>query len=143
MSGKAAVEKGSLRALLRALLAWAVAAVVLCFVSALLIRAFAIPSAQYGYLSSALSFLCALIAGAVGARGSTPGSVLLGAGALALALLTLGCIVGGRLPEPSAVLSVGCFSFVGFLLGGLLGSRKKAETKRSSFHAKKKQNRKS
>ena len=143
MSVKAVVEKGSLRSVFRSLLAWAVAALLLCFVSALLIRAFAIPSAQYGYLSSALSFLCALIAGLCGARGSTPGSVLLGAATLALALLTLGCIIGSRLPEPSAVLSVGCFSFTGFLLGGLLANRKKAETKRSSFRTKKKQNRKS
>ena len=121
MSVKAVVEKGSLRALLRALLAWAVAALVLCFVSALLIRAFAIPSAQYGYLSSALSFLCALIAGAVGMRGEKSGGVVLGA----------------------AVLSVSCFSFTGFLLGGLLGKRKQTETKYSSFRIKKKQKRKS
>ena len=143
MSVKALAKKGSARALLRALLAWGVSACMLCFLAALMIRALSIPSAQYGYVSSALSFLCALLAGAVGARGAKPGAVILGAAALSLALLTLGCIVGKSLPEPSAVLSVGCFSFTGFLLGGLLARGKKTETKCSSFHAKKKQNRKS
>ena len=114
------IEKGSLRAFGKVLAVWGAAAAVLCIAAACVVHMAGIPSAQLGYLSSALSFLTALIAGAAGTRtaGKTGGALLCAAG-LSLTLLTAGC-----------------------LMGSLMFGRKNAETNRSSFRTKRKQIRK-
>ena len=140
MSVKTALEKGSLRAFARGLGVWLAAAAGLSFAAAVLVRALEIPSAQFGYVSSALSFLAALLAGRA-ARGEDGGLLrtLAGGVALCLVLLTAGCLVGHGTPEASALLSVVSFSLAGWLLGGLVIKGKKTETKYSSFRRKKKQ----
>ncbi len=137
------MEKGSLRAFGRGLLTWLAAAATLSLMTAVLVRACEIPSARFGYFSSALSFVSALLAGlAAAGAGREQAQTLPGALGLCLVLLTLGCVVGRGMPEPSALLSVVSFSLAGWLLGGLLSQGKKIETKHSSFHTKKKQSRK-
>lgn len=144
MSVKTIMEKGSLRAFGRGMLAWAVAATVLSFFAAVIVRALEIRSAQFGYLSSFLSFAAALLAG-LGARqeGGNLLRALAGGIGLCLVLLTAGCLIGGKTQDASALLSVVSFSLAGWLLGSILFNGKKTETKYSSFKRKKKQNRKS
>ena len=134
------MEKGSLRSLLRAGLVWLAAAVILCFLAACVIRERGVSSAALGYVSSAISFLCALCAGAAGSGGERRlASGLLCAVLLSLALLTAGFLIGGKGMEPSGVLSVLSFTFAGSVTGALLFGGRKTETKRSSFRKKKKQ----
>jgi peptidoglycan/LPS O-acetylase OafA/YrhL len=138
------MEKSSLRSLLRAMLVWTVTAISLCFLSACVIRAHGVSSAAFGYVSSAISFLCALLAAAVGADGERRivSGLLCGAG-LSLILLTAGYLIGGKEMDPSGILSVLSFTFAGCLTGSILFGGRKAETKRRDFKRKKKQNGKS
>ena len=129
--------------LLRALAAWTLTALPLCFLTACVIRAHGIGSEYFAYLSAGLSFLCAFAAGAAGGRGAGKlGAGLLVAVFLGIVLLTAGCLIGGKIQEPSGVLSAASFSFAGCLMGSLMFGRKNAETNRSSFRTKRKQIRK-
>ena len=127
--------------LLRALAAWTLTALPLCFRTACVIRAHGIGSEYFAYLSAGLSFLCAFAAGAAGGRGAGKlGAGLLVAVFLGIVLLTAGFLIGGRAPDPSAVLSVLSFSFVGAVAGSLLFGGRPAAAGRSDFQRKKKQN---
>ena len=123
---------GSLRPLLRAMGAWALAALVLLPLAALLLSRLPIGSAALGYWSSALSFLAAFFAGLTAGdrrrEGSVPACLLAGL-LLSIALLTLGILTGGGL-DPSGILSVVSFTFAGVLLGGVVASRGKGSGKR-------------
>lgn len=134
------MEKGSLHSLLRALLFWIASAVILCFLTACVIRAHGVSSAVFGYVSSALSFLCALLAGAAGAGGEKrlSSALLCGAG-LNLVLLTAGFLIAGEDMDPSGILSVLTFTVAGCLTGAILFGGRKKETKRGDFRKKKKQ----
>jgi len=144
MSVRNVVEKGSVRALGRGLLAWLAAALILCFLTACVIRAHSVGSEYFGYISAGLSFLCAAFAGAVGSRGEGRlGAGLLCALLLSIVLLTAGFVIGGGRLDPSGVLSVVSFSFAGCLLGGLVFGGRTTQQKRSQFKRKKKQNRNS
>ena len=135
------MEKGSVRSLLRALAAWTLTALLLCFLAACVVRAHGIGSGNYAYLSAGLSFLCAFAAGAAGGRGAGKlGAGLLTAAFLCVALLTAGFLLGGGAPDPSSVLSVLSFSSVGAVAGSLLFGGKPAAAGRSGFQRKKKQN---
>lgn len=144
MSVRSAIEKGSLRLLLRAALAWVIAASALCLFAAAVVRRAEIGSAQLGYISSALSFLAAAAAGAAGcdAKRRLRAGLLTGF-FLSLLLLTAGFLIAGERLDPSGVLSVCCFSLAGCVFGSVLFGRRGTETKRSGFAAKKKQKRKS
>lgn len=144
LSVKAVMEKGSLRAFGRGLLTWLVAAAVLSFLAAVFVRALEVPSAQFAYISSFLSFAAALLAGLGGRQeGGNLLRALAGGIGLCLVLLTAGCLIGGKTQDASSLLSVVSFSLTGWLLGNVLFNSKKTETKRSAFQRKKKQNRKS
>lgn len=141
MSVRSFVEKGSLRALARALLVWMLAALILCFLTACVIRAHGIGSENFSYLSAGLSFLCAMAAGVVGGRGEGRlGAALLCAVFLCVLLLTVGFLAGGGALDPSQVLSVVSFTAAGCLAGSLLFGGKGGGKNRSSFQKKKKQN---
>ena len=142
MSVRSAIEKGSLRLLLRAALAWAIAAAALCLVAAALVRRAEIGSAQLGYISSALSFLAAAAAGAAGCDpGRRLRAGLLTGLFLCLLLLTAGFLIAGERLDPSGVLSVCSFSLAGCVFGSAAFGGRRRETKRSGFAAKKKQKR--
>ena len=137
------LRKGSLRGLLGVMALWWCAALLLCLLTAAVLRAHAVGSESFGYVSSGLSFVCAFFAAAVGLRGRGGfAQVLFCAGGLCLMLLSVGALAGKCAPGPSGVLSVLSFSAVGCLAGGLLAGRK-AETKQSQFKAKRKQRKKS
>lgn len=141
MSVQSVMEKSSLRSLLRALLVWIIAAITLCFLSACVIRAHCTSSAALGYVSSAISFLCAMLAAAAAGDGERRlvSGLLCGAG-LSLVLLTAGYLIAGKEMDPSGILSVLSFTFAGCLTGSILFGGKKAKTKRRDFTKKKKQN---
>ena len=133
------IKKGSLRCLLLAVLVWWLSALILCVLAAAVLRAHDAGSEVFGYVSSALSFVCAFLAGAIGLRGrGGVGAAMLCACGLCLMLLSVGAAAGRRAPDPSGVLSVLSFSLTGFLAGALLTGRK-VETKQSQYKAKKKQ----
>lgn len=140
MSVQSVIEKGSLRLFLRAMLVWIASAVTLCFLAACVIRAHGVSSAAFGYVSSALSFLCAMLAGAVGSGGEKrmASGLLCGAG-LSLVLLTAGFLIAGKDMDPSGILSVLSFTMTGCLAGAILLGGRKRETKRGDFRRKKKQ----
>ena len=144
MSVRNVVEKGSVRALGRGLLSWLAAAVTLCFLTACVIRAHGVGSEYFGYISAGLSFLSAAFAGAAGSRGEGKlGSGLLCAMCLSIVLLTAGFVCSGGHLDPSAVLSVVSFSFVGCLAGSLLFGGRGGKQVQSAFRQKKKRNRNS
>ena len=144
MSENALGERRFVRRLPRAAAAWIVAALLLCFVSALGIRAGRLPSSALGYVSSSISFLCALAAGAVCGRGEGRlRSGLLCGLALVVLLLTLGYLIAGKAMASSGILSVVSFSFAGCLAGSLLFGGRKKVTNSSAWRQKKKQARKS
>ena len=144
MSVRNVVEKGSVRALGHCLLAWLAAALILCFLTACVIRAHGVRSENFGYISAGLSFLCAAFAGAAGSRGEGRlGAGLLCAMTLSIVLLTAGFVCSGGRLDPSAVLSVVSFSFAGCLAGSLLFGGREGKPAQSAFKQKKKRNRNS
>ena len=122
----------SLRLLLRAMGAWAMAALALLPLAALLLSRLSVGSAALGYWSSGLSFLTAVFAGlTAGDRqraGSLPVCLLTGL-FLCITLLTAGILTGGGL-DPSGILSVVSFTFAGVLLGGLVAGHGRKRNKR-------------
>jgi len=129
-------ETGDARTILSALAAWALSALVLLCLSALLLGRVNVGEGAMGYLSSALSFLTAVCAGIAVGKGRTVGVVymaLLTAAVLVTALLTVGFMVEGAAIEASGVLSVVSFSFAGCLFGAVLFSGKKRKKSRQRY----------
>ena len=126
---------GSLRLLLRAMGAWALAALVLLPLAALLLSRLPIGSAALGYWSSALSFFAAVCAGLTAGDKRREGSLAacLASGLLlSILLLTVGYLTEGDL-DPSGILSVVSFTFAGILMGGLFASRRRKGRKRGGW----------
>ncbi len=127
-------EKWDPRFLLKAAAAWTVAALVLLLAASLLVSKSGMGEGSVGYVSSAVSFLSALAAGAAAARSRRGGLAtgLMAAAALTLALLTVGFIIEGPAIEASGILSVVTFSFSGALVGSVfLSGRGRTKKKRS------------
>ena len=123
---------GEARTILSAMLVWAVSALVLLSVTALALTKLSAGEGAIGYISSALSFLTAVCAGAsVGRRSS--GAIypaLLTAAVLTTALLTIGFIVEGASIQAAGVLSVVSFTFTGCAFGAVLfGGRRRKKYK--------------
>lgn len=128
-------EKWDPRFLLKAAVAWAVAALVLLLAASLLVSKSGMGEGSVGYVSSAISFLSALAAGAAAAQGRHGGFAagLMAAAALTLVLLTVGFIIEGPAIEASGILSVVTFSFSGALAGSVfLSGRGRTKKKRSA-----------
>lgn len=128
-----------LRLLLRAILAWLVAAFVLLLLSAFVLSRIGVGSAVLGYVSSGISFLAAAAAGITLGRDKRNGLLarsLLAALILVVILLTAGFLVGDREISSSAVLSVISFSFAGTLVGASLSGGRRPTRRQSSFRAK-------
>ena len=131
MLGRKGVLGGSLRVLLRSLLVWTACAAGLLLTASLILSKMGTGSAMLGYVSSAISFVCAVAAGAYckeqqGKNGLVQSLIL--AGVLILLLLTLGFLIRGKDMDASGILSVVSFTAAGCLLGGLFfgkGTRKK------------------
>lgn len=125
---------GEARLILSALLAWAAAALALLCAAAFILTKVRVGEGAMGYISSALSFLTAVCAGAAVGRGGSGGAIypaLLTAAVLTTALLTIGFIVEGASIEAAGVLSVVSFTFTGCAFGAVLfgGGRKRKSFK--------------
>lgn len=125
---------GEARLILSALLVWLVSALVLLCAAAFILTKMSVGEGAMGYVSSALSFLTAVCAGAAVGRGSSGGVIypaLLTAAVLTTALLTIGFIVEGTSIEAAGVLSVVSFTFTGCAFGAALfgGGRKRKSFK--------------
>lgn len=108
--------------------AWLISALLLALITALFMTLAPVEEAAVGYISSALSFVSALIAGQSAARGSEKGAVLTGliTGLLIITLaLTLGFITAGERLTADGVLSVVTFSLAGALCGAVITPKRK------------------
>ena len=118
-------EKGKLpepAALLRALGAWMIGAVILLCAGTLLANAAGLGEQGLGYLSSAISFFCAVTAGVTAARYSRAPrllTALVTGTALLIVLLTAGFLAKGQGMDPSPLLSAVSFTYAGVLAGAL------------------------
>lgn len=125
------------RFLLSAAAAWLLGASVLLCVGSLIANAAGLGERGVAYLCSAVSFLCAVIAGSAASRRSgTNGIVtaLLSGSFLVILLLTVGFLIAGRDMDPSSILSLVSFTYAGVLVGILLMPKTvKKPAKRHSF----------
>lgn len=127
---------GEARLILSALLAWAVSALALLCVASLALTKLSAGEGTMGYISSALSFLTAVCAGAVIGRRGSGGVIypaLLTAAVLTTALLTIGFIVEGAAIEAAGVLSVVSFTFTGCAFGAVLFGGKKRKSYKQRY----------
>ena len=123
-----------------AVLAWLLSAALCLLLSALLLEKGLLPFRAVGYLSSALSFLTALMAGRTMAkRGNGSFFAALSVSVcLVILLLTLGFLVSSGGLAPAGILSVSTFTIAGFLFGNLLLRRKSPRPKSSLYPIKRK-----
>lgn len=127
---------GEARIILSALLVWAVSALVLLCVTAFALTKLYAGEGAMGYISSALSFLTAVCAGAAVGRSSRGGPIypaLLTAAVLTTALLTIGFIVEGSSIQAAGVLSVVSFTFTGCAFGAVLFGGRKQKSFRQRY----------
>ena len=127
---------GEARLILSALLVWAVSALTLLCVTAFALTKLSAGEGAMGYISSALSYLTAVCAGASVGRNSGTGMIypaLLTAAVLTTALLTVGFIVEGSAIEAAGVLSVVSFTFTGCAFGAVLFGGKKRKNYKQRY----------
>lgn len=129
-------EATDARVILSALAAWAVSALALLCLASFILGKVNAGEGAMGYISSALSFLTAICAGAAVGK-SRAGSVvymaLLTAAVLVTALLTIGFMVEGTAIDASGVLSVVSFTFAGCLAGAMLFTGKKQKNYKQRY----------
>ena len=126
---------GSLRRLLRGLLAWAMTALFLLLLASATLAGTGTGSGILGYVSSAVSFLSALAAGLLGTdrkRGRLLLQGLAVALLLILVLLTAGFLASERQLNQSGVLSVVSFTVAGALLGSVISGQSGASGRKRS-----------
>lgn len=120
----------NVRALLRALLMWFVAAVALLAVSATVLNNVASGSRTLAYVASGISLTASMAATIYAVKNSEKGRMLTAiicAGFISVVLLLLGFVISRQGLSPDGVLSVVMFTFSGSLLGGFfapVGSKK-------------------
>lgn len=139
MSISNVADKWNLRFLLRALVAWAVSALLLLLIASLIVSKSSIGAGELGYVSSGISFLAAVFAGIFAGRaikGSGLYTGLLTAALLSVVLLTVGFLIEGPALESSGVLSIVTFSFSGCLVGSVFFGSRKGRGKKTGFSPK-------
>ena len=122
--------------ILRAFSAWLISTLILTPAAALILQKTAAGSAEAGYTSSALSFLCALAAGIWALRGEN-GKIykaLISAASLCVLLITAGFMFGKKGISPDSVLSIVTFSFSGCIAAALLSSGAAGTGKKVKIH---------
>lgn len=116
--GKAELSGGAF--LLSAAAAWLMCAIAALAAASLIANAAAMGEQGLGWLSSAISFLCAAFAGAAAARkkrSKNLATALLTSTALVILLLTVGFLIKGQEMSPSSILSLVSFTYAGVLFG--------------------------
>ena len=141
MSASNRMEKWDMRFLIHALTAWGLSAIVGLLVASLLVQRAGIGMGGVGYVSSAVSFITALFAGAAAIHSRKQGGLYVGlltAAAITTILLTIGFLIDGSELESSGVLSVVTFTFSGCLVGSVFLGRKTSH-KKTRFDPKRRQ----
>ncbi len=127
---------GELKFILRGFIVWALSAIILLLVAAIIISKSSVSSGSIGYVSSAMSFTAAFLAGILSSKGSKSGLIVKGlilSAALTIVLLTLGYLIGGDGMKSSGILSVVSFTFSGCLLGSVMSSFGKSNSSGKKF----------
>ncbi len=125
------------RYLLSAAAAWMLSALVLACIATMLANAFGLGEQGIAYLSSALSFVCAAVAGLAAARKRKAASLsaaLICAAALVIALLSIGFLIEGSKLNPSSILSLVSFTIAGVLFGNLILYHPDRKKKKRAFY---------
>lgn len=134
MSIQARLEKRGGKTILKVFVVWGISAAVLCLVGTFFLSKGVLSDHEMGYLSSAISFLAAVMAGLASRSGEGEKDTLLSACAAVLALvillLTVGFLSEDHKLDPSGVLSVVSFTAAGCLAGALLPGKR---NKKSAF----------
>lgn len=125
MSEKNPQDYRDLRFLAPAFLGWCICALIGTAAASVIVCRAKLPEASIGYISSLLSFLSAACAG-VAAAGKRKAPLIyteaLTAGAIIIALLTVGFAAAGESIRPDGVLSLVSFTAAGTFSGGLVRS---------------------
>jgi putative membrane protein (TIGR04086 family) len=130
---KNGIAGGSLRLILKSLLLWTASALALLTIASIILSTTDIGSETVGYVSSAISFLCAVAAGTatVKQNGDKPLiQALVTAIILVILCLTMGFLARGHELNASGILSVVSFSISGVLLGSVLTGNKRRKTRK-------------
>lgn len=109
-----------------AMAGWGIAALALLTVASLILDRVEIGSVGFAYVSSALSFLCAVFAGMAAGRARRAGTLYtaaVAAAAITTLLLTVGFIIEGPSMESAGVISVVSFTFAGCMVGAVFFGR--------------------
>ena len=132
---KKGIGEGSLRLIFRSLLLWTTTALLLLTLASFYLSRSGLGSDVIGYVSSGISFLCAVAAGAAAAKKNGDKPLLQGlltAVFLVITLLTLGFLARGLDLNGSGILSVVTFTISGVLFGlALFRSRRRKGSGRS------------
>ena len=139
MAWRNITEKWDLCFLLKASVAWAGSALVLLLLASLIVSKANMGMGPIGYVSSSVSFLAAVFAGAYAAKERKGGGFYTGfmtAAIISMVLLTVGFIIEGQEIDASGVLSVVTFTFSGCLVGSVFLGGRKNKAKRTQFSPK-------
>ena len=138
---KKGAEAIDIRYLLSSILFWFVCSLALLPAAALGAHIFECGETTMGYISSALSFLTALLAGAkamqIRKKNAVATAVVTGVCIILLAL-TLGFIIAGDKLSAAGILSLVTFSICGSLVGAVFFPGQKKSTAKKSFRTAKK-----
>ena len=139
ISENSKTENWTAAAWAQSLFTWLLVAAILLLFSAWLLARGVIPYRSVGYLSSAISFLAALLAGRTLSRREDV-SVLAsfsGAVCLVILLLTTGYIVSRGELSPSGILSTASFTIAGFLAGALMPGKRRTKKRNALISVRK------
>lgn len=127
------LQKMDMRFLLYGGIAWGISAVVLLPLASFICLKAGVGEGSMGYISSALSFVIAAIAGAAAARKSGAGifAGALTAVVIIILLLTAGFIIKGAELSSGGVLSVVSFTLAGCVFGAFFLSGGKDKSRKS------------
>ncbi len=139
MSDSNSVRGLDLKFLFRGIVVWSISALVLLLILSAVVSKCSISSSSIGYISSALSFATAFLAGTLALKGNNNGLLVKGfilSAALTILLLTVGFIIKGDCMKPSGILSVVSFTLSGCLLGCVMSSFFKGNSSGRKFKRK-------
>ena len=132
--GKMGIGGGSLRLMIKSMLLWTLTALALLTFYSFILSRTDTGSDVIGYVSSGISFLCAVAAGAASAKKNRDRPLLQGlltAIVLVILLLTMGFLAHGQYLNASGILSVVTFTISGVLFGLVMfGSFRRKKSKK-------------
>ena len=113
-------DRGELLFLIKAFTSWLMCAAIMCLFFALIICKTSLESSYIGYISSFISFGCAVVAGyraSKSRKGNNLYTCIYTSLFLIILLLTIGFVIGDNNIKSSSIISVSSFSFAGVMMG--------------------------